>query len=130
MDFDDSPAPPQRLRKRGSTPKSPLSAGYNVGLAISPTPLKPVPQNAFEVMTKAAKANDTQHKRRLEKSEFIEHEAQESDEDEMFGFGSGGKNDEDEDDGEDLDKTLETLVDDQEMNEKVIAAGLVWEKYK
>jgi mediator of replication checkpoint protein 1 len=81
-------------------------------------------------MARAAKANNEKLKGRLEKSEFIEAEAQESDDDEMFGFGGGKKDDGEEEDGEDLDKTLETLVDDQEMDEQTVNAQLVQEKYQ
>lgn len=69
-------------------------------------------------------------KRRLEKSEFVEAEAQESDDDEMFGLGGRKKDDGEEEDGEDLDMTLETLVDDQEMDEATVNAQLVQEKYQ
>ncbi|KAF8076056.1 MRC1-like domain-containing protein [Lyophyllum atratum] len=84
--------------------------------------------NAFDVMKRPAKARTDKPK--LGRSEFIEQEAQESDDDEMFGFGPGMKNRENEEDGEDLDKTLETLVDDKEMDEETVAAQLVMEKYK
>lgn len=81
-------------------------------------------------MANAAKAKSGKVKQRLEKSEFVEAEAQESDDDEMFGFRSRRKDDEEEEDGEDLDKTLETLVDDQEMDEETVNALLVQEKYQ
>jgi mediator of replication checkpoint protein 1 len=64
----------------------------------------------------------------LEKSAFVEAEAQESDEDEMFGFRKPDEGDEE--DGEDQDRTLETLVDDKEMNQVEIAEERVMEKYK
>jgi hypothetical protein len=51
----------------------------------------------------AAHAQGTKLKRRLEKSEFIEAEAQESDDDEMLGFGDR-RNNADEEDGEDLER--------------------------
>ena len=81
-------------------------------------------------MANAAKAKSGKVKQRLEKSEFVEAEAQESDDDEMFGFRSRRKDNEEEEDGEDLDKTLETLVDDQEMDEETVNALLVQEKYQ
>ncbi|KAG5726007.1 hypothetical protein E4T56_gene1615 [Termitomyces sp. T112] len=64
------------------------------------------------------------------KSEFVEQEAQESDEDEIFGFGPRQKDNDDEEDGEYLDQTLEILVDDSEMDEKTVAANLVLEKFQ
>ncbi|KAH0587271.1 hypothetical protein H2248_006075 [Termitomyces sp. 'cryptogamus'] len=66
----------------------------------------------------------------LDKSEFVEQEAQESDEDEIFGFGPRQKDNDDEEDGEYLDQTLEILVDDSEMDEKTVAANLVLEKFQ
>lgn len=81
-------------------------------------------------MAGVAKAKNEKAKQRLEKHEFVEAEAQESDDDEMFGFGGRRKDDGEEEDGEDLDKTLETLVDDQEMDEETVNAQLVQEKYQ
>jgi mediator of replication checkpoint protein 1 len=66
----------------------------------------------------------------LKKSEFVAEEAQESDDDEMVAFGGKQKDDDGEEDGEDLDRTLETLVDDQEMGEDVVAADRVLEKFQ
>lgn len=130
MDFD-SPATLNRLRKRATTPKSPLvSTNYKSSPSASPTPTKRPVKNAFEVLTKAAKVKSDRPKQKLQKSEFVENEAQESDDDEMLGFGTGRKDDEDEEDGEDLDKTLETLVDDRDMDEETVAAQLVMEKFK
>jgi mediator of replication checkpoint protein 1 len=60
---------------------------------------------------------------------FLENEAAESDEDDNFGFGKAKKDDE-EDDGEDLDQTLDILMDDNAMDEGTVAAELVMEKYK
>jgi len=108
---------------------SPSRAGYLSSPSLSPIPQKRL-LNAFEVMAGAAKAKNGRVKRKLEKSEFVEAEAQESDDDEIFGFGGRKKNDEEEEDGEDLDKTLETLVDDQEMDEETVNAQLVQEKYQ
>jgi mediator of replication checkpoint protein 1 len=81
-------------------------------------------------MIGAAKATNEKAKRRLEKSEFVEAEAQESDDDEMFGFAGRKKDDGEEEDGDDLDKTLDTLVDDQEMDEETVNAELVHKKYQ
>jgi mediator of replication checkpoint protein 1 len=89
--------------------------------------------NAFDVLTRHARAHDKaeQRKKQLEKSEFVETEAQEEDEDEKFGFGilkkMGG---DEEEDGEHLDKSLEELVDDRQMDAETQAAELVLEKVK
>ena len=60
---------------------------------------------------------------------FLENEAAESDEDDNFGFGKAKKDDEEED-GDDLDQTLDILMDDNAMDEDTVAADLVMEKYQ
>ncbi|THV05416.1 hypothetical protein K435DRAFT_773841, partial [Dendrothele bispora CBS 962.96] len=64
----------------------------------------------------------------LDKNEFVEDQALESDEDETFGFVRN--KDEEEEDGEHLDKTLVGLVDDKVMSEDAIAADRVMERYQ
>lgn len=74
-----------------------------------------------------------QEKRRnkLEKSEFVQSEAEESDDDDVFGFLPNKRKDEaDEEDNNDLDRTLETLVDDRRMDEETLNAPRVLEKFK
>lgn len=95
----------------------------------SPSVPKPK-RNAFDVLNRAAKLKAEKLKRSLERSEFVEAEAQESDDDEMFGFGHKKVDDGEEEDGEDLDKNLEALVDDRDMDEEVVAEELVREKHK
>ncbi|KAF9076526.1 hypothetical protein BDP27DRAFT_802312 [Rhodocollybia butyracea] len=153
IDLDDTPVsslarvPLQRLRKRGGSqsPSGSRSAFHNVNFgfdeggrtgqiaASTPSPsLSPI--NGLRV--KAAGENPRLPKfpklpkprRRLEKSAFVEAEAQESDEDEMFGFRKPDEGDEE--DGEDQDRTLETLVDDKELDQVEIAEERVMEKYK
>lgn len=127
FDVDDTPvpeAPRRRLLKRdASSPTRSSPSG-------SPSLKRPL--NAFELLARGAKEQVAKPKKRLEKSEFVEAEAQESDDDELLGFGFGKKKDDegDEEDGEDLDKTLEGLVDDAEMDEKTKAIDLVLEKVK
>ncbi|KAG5644947.1 hypothetical protein DXG03_007412 [Asterophora parasitica] len=129
LDFEsESPAPLHRLRKRGATPTSPLLRSSRT--SISPSPSLKRPATAFDVMKRAAKDRTDKPKRKLERSEFIEQEAQESDEDDMFGFGPKKNGGEDEEDGEDLDQPLASLVDDNHMDEEAVAAQLVMEKYK
>jgi mediator of replication checkpoint protein 1 len=87
-------------------------------------------KNAFDALrrdTLGIKA--PRPKKPLEKSDFVAEEAQESDDDEMLGIGRK-VDDGEEEDGEDMDRTLETLVDDQEMNEETIAADRVFEKFQ
>lgn len=56
-------------------------------------------------------------------------EAAESDDDDKFGFTKATSKD-DEEDEEDMDKTLDVLMDDRDMDEDVVAANLVHEKFK
>lgn len=87
----------------------------------------PAQLNAFQLLGK--KPRSPKLKKKLDKSEFVHGEAEESDEDEGFGFGAGPKED-DEEDGEDQDKALEGLVDDKEMNADELAEEKVLEKVK
>ncbi|KAG5349503.1 hypothetical protein C0989_003379 [Termitomyces sp. Mn162] len=123
------PAPLSRLHRRVKTPTSPLSEG---GYRSSPSPSLATKRsaNAFDVLKRGSKAQAQKHRMLLDKSEFVEQEAQESDEDEIFGFGPRQKDNDDEEDGEYLDQTLEILVDDSEMDEKTVAANLVLEKFQ
>lgn len=92
------------------------------------------PADAFNLLRQGAmkKAKEELAWKRHEALEFFEDEAQESDEDDAFGFGTKHRNErgEDEDEDENLDKTLETLVDDQEMDEEVVAAEKILEKFQ
>lgn len=67
---------------------------------------------------------------RLEKSEFVQSEAEESDDDDVLGFLPKKGKDEEEEDNNDLDRTLETLVDDRHMDEETLNASRVVEKYQ
>jgi mediator of replication checkpoint protein 1 len=86
--------------------------------------------NAFEQMRLAQEKREKAIKKKLEKSEFVEAEAEESDDDDQFGFGGHKKLDDGEEDGEDQDKTLEGLVDDAAMDDETLAEELVLEKVK
>ena len=97
---------------------------------LSPTPHKP--KNAFDMMRQAS-----MHPQRLpallagktKRSEFIEGEAEESDEDAAFGFGlPKRKDDEEELDGDDQDQILEELVDDAHMDVETLNEERVLEK--
>ncbi|KAG6875568.1 hypothetical protein C0992_003289 [Termitomyces sp. T32_za158] len=128
VDFE-SPAPLGRLHKRAKELTSPLLGSLRSSPSLSPTTKRSV--NAFDILKRGFKAQVRKFQGSLlDKSEFIEQEAQESDDDEIFGFGPRLKDKDDEENEEDLDQTLETLVDDAEMDEKILAADLVMEKYK
>jgi mediator of replication checkpoint protein 1 len=121
--------PLKRLRKRSV---SPIHGVFNAGYQSTPSP-RPTKQpiNAFDQMLIAQERQEKAAKKKLEKSEYVEAEAEESDDDDQFGFGGHRKNDDGEDqDGEDQDKTLEGLVDDAEMDDETIAEDLVMEKVK
>ena len=67
---------------------------------------------------------------KTKRSEFIEGEAEESDDDEMRGFGLRKRVEDDEEDDEAQDQTLQELVDDQEMDENTLAEDAVLEKHR
>ncbi|KAJ7499242.1 hypothetical protein FB451DRAFT_31624 [Mycena latifolia] len=117
-------SPLRRLAKRTRTP-SPTSNRSSP----SPSPAMRT-KNAFDMLRREAVGlHAPRPKKPLDKSEFVAEEAQESDDDEMIGFGAKG-DDGEEEEGEDMDKTLETLVDDQEMDNETIAAARVLEKFQ
>lgn len=94
--------------------------------------IKPQKPNAFEVLARARETTDKKdhpEQKRLDLSEFLADEAAESDDDDKFGFAKATSNDGDED-GEDMDKCLDVLMDDRDMDEDTVAADLVLEKFK
>ncbi|KAG6850058.1 hypothetical protein H0H93_001874 [Arthromyces matolae] len=119
------PSPRGRLHKRGKTPDE---GAYRS--SQTPSPIANRPLNAFDLLKRGSAKHNQLERRPLEKSEFVEQEAQESDDEEMFGFGPSTKKNDDEEDGEDLDRNLEALVDDAEMDVETQAADLVMEKFQ
>lgn len=118
-------APLRRLRKNATPPPGGSRLEFNL---TSP----PHQRNAFDLLAQGAARNRDEKKQKLTNEEiaaFLENEAAESDEDDNFGFGKAKKGD-DEEDGEDLDQTLDVLMDDNAMDEDTVAADLVMEKYK
>ncbi|KAJ7755615.1 hypothetical protein DFH07DRAFT_940774 [Mycena maculata] len=116
-------SPLRRLAKRTRTP-SPASRPPSP----SPAPAQRN-KNAFDLLRREV-LGPRAKKPLLDKSEFVAEEAQESDDDEMLGFGRVRGDDGEEEDGEDMDRTLETLVDDQEMSQETMAAERVLEKFQ
>ncbi|KAJ4472160.1 hypothetical protein J3R30DRAFT_3523743 [Lentinula aciculospora] len=114
-----------RLRKRDETP-SPSSPTFSTMFGGSST-LPPLLSPSEPTKRQRVEPKVRKIRQKLGKSEFVEAEAQESDEDEMFGF---RRVEEDEEDGEHLDRTLETLVDDKEMDQTQMAEDKVMEKYQ
>ena len=78
---------------------------------------------------KKQKKDEERKQRRKDIGDYLEDQAAESDEEDKFGFVKGPKND-DEEEGEDLDKTLDVLMDDAVMDEATEAADKVWDKFK
>ena len=115
--------PARRLRRRGSD-SSTSGGGVEIGSPSS----HPAKRNAFETL--AVGARKAKEKKPLEKSEFVEAEAQESDEDDGFGFKKKTGDDKEDDSDVDNDKPVEGLVDDALMDESTLAAKLVQEKFK
>ena len=94
--------------------------------------MKPQKLNAFEVLARGRETTDEKNHRerkRLELSEFLAVEAAESDDDDKFGFAKATSREDDED-GEDMDKCLDVLMDDRDMDQDTVAADLVLEKFK
>ena len=120
-DFDvpDSPSNNGRRRRliKGSRPA-------DEGQMLPPPP---VLSASFQLEPK--KKVKLPKEKRPAKSEFIEGEAEESDEEKNFGF-IREKDEEEDDDDEAQDKSLATLVDDKEMNEEEVNREAVLEKVK
>ncbi|KAI0375716.1 hypothetical protein BV20DRAFT_932382 [Pilatotrama ljubarskyi] len=119
-DDDYDPLPPRRLRKRD--------------YSLSPEPLQASGskvKNAFDLLGRRDGSLKAKGKKPL-RSEFIEGEAEESDEEAMFGFGHRKKDeaDDEEEDDDEQDQTLAELVDDKEMDEKTLAEEAVIEKHR
>ncbi|KAG1756055.1 hypothetical protein EDB19DRAFT_1902237 [Suillus lakei] len=85
-------------------------------------------RNAFDVLGEHPKSKAP--KRKLEKSEFVVAEAEESDEDELIGFGPIKKDDEEEAEDDDDEKIVEGLVDDAVMDVETEGVDLVQEKFR
>ena len=121
----DSPKQPPRRLKRYSSPS-------RSGILYEPESSKPQKLNAFEILVgdrETTAKKDHRGRKRLDLSEFLADEAAESDDEDKFGFAKATSKDEEED-GEDMDKTLDVLMDDREMDEDAVAADLVHEKFK
>ncbi|TFK29241.1 hypothetical protein FA15DRAFT_752712 [Coprinopsis marcescibilis] len=108
----------KRLRKRSQSPSE----------RVVETSAKKR-RNAFDMLNDGARKEADRKRQRLDKSEFVEGEAEESDDEAGF-WGPKKKEEDEEMEDEDLDKTLEGLVDDQEMDDDTLAAGHVFEKFK
>ncbi|KAG2071979.1 hypothetical protein BDR04DRAFT_1097661 [Suillus decipiens] len=122
----DAVRPLLRLRRRSSSPlerKTAIQDSLLPPLLLSQLPKK----NAFDILGGGPKSNAP--KRKLEKSEFVAAEAEESDEDELIGFGPVQKDDEEPEDDDD-EKIVEGLVDDAVMDAETEGADLVQEKFR
>jgi mediator of replication checkpoint protein 1 len=83
------------------------------------------------MLKQGAKKQRVKEKKKIEKSEFVQAEAVESDEDGGYGIGLKGKGaEEDYESGDDQDVVVEGLLDDQKMDANTEAVDLVQEKFK
>lgn len=103
----------------------------NVGSPSSRRRVKsPSPHNnAFNLLLANAQKEKERRRKKLEKSEFIEGEAVESDDDEMLGFGPRIKHDDADSDDDDPNAVIENLVDDAQMDVETLAEDKVLEKH-
>lgn len=120
-----SPSQPHRLSRLIKGKGRAHSPDNQEHAASSVTPSSK-PKDAFSVLLKGAQKQNA--KKLLQKSEFIEGEAQESDEDENFGFGGPKKADDDESDSDDLDANVVGLLDDTVIDAEQLAEDKVLEK--
>jgi mediator of replication checkpoint protein 1 len=119
----------RRLRRRSSSPLERKTAVQGDSSLLPPLLLSQLPKrNAFDVLAGHPKSNAP--KRKLEKSEFVAAEAEESDEDELIGFGPIQKDDDEEAEDDDDEKIVEGLVDDAVMDVETEGADLVQEKFR
>ena len=127
----------RRIYRRRSTPISPTG-----GLSLVPVndlvpPASPLrrPLDAFKLLGKRAANAKAKGKTEFEKTirkEYLNDEAEESDEDRMVGFGFRKEDEEEGEEmlGEDWDAHLAELVDDQKMDEKTEGVDRVLEKHQ
>ncbi|KAG2148095.1 MRC1-like domain-containing protein [Suillus clintonianus] len=121
--------PLRRLRRRSTSPLDGKAPVQDDASLLPPLLISQLPKrNAFDVLGGNPKSNAP--KRKLEKSEFVAAEAEESDEDELIGFGPFKKDDDEEAEDDDDDKIVEGLVDDAAMDVDTEGADLVQEKFR
>lgn len=135
------PAPNRRLVKRAAfSNDDEVDDENDVGVDTPQSPVRPEPTssvrplNAFDILKQGAVAHAQgkelgKRKRKLDRSDFVVGEAEESDEDALFGFTSKQhESDEDSDDAQ--DQPLADLVDDTVMDAETEAVDKVLEKVK
>ncbi|KAF6762814.1 hypothetical protein DFP72DRAFT_877014 [Ephemerocybe angulata] len=117
----------------GSALETPLDNGSSTLPTPSTTLSFPIEsekiRNAFDVLQDGAEKAERRKNRKIDARAYAIGEAEESDDEGGF-WGVKKKDEEDEEDGEDLDRTLEALVDDHEMDDETLAENLVREKFK
>ncbi|KIK91696.1 hypothetical protein PAXRUDRAFT_830609 [Paxillus rubicundulus Ve08.2h10] len=132
QELSPEPRPLRRLRKRSASPIEPKIRACKTSPTATLLPLaagSPKP-NAFDILGKPLKPTSKTYNGKLQSSEFVAAEAQESDEDDMFGFGVAKEDDEEDEDDDDQDKVVEGLVDDAFMDAETEAVDLVQEKHR
>ncbi|KAF4574667.1 hypothetical protein EYR36_006017 [Pleurotus pulmonarius] len=125
-------SPLRRLRRHRSSSPTPLKdTGYDSSPSQSPVKKSQPLLNAFDILKRnAAHRTEAQSERKLNLGkEFVEAEAEESDDD-MGHWGPRKKDEEEEEEGLEADKTLVEMMDDKDMDEEVVAADRVLEKFQ
>ncbi|THH33596.1 hypothetical protein EUX98_g570 [Antrodiella citrinella] len=119
-----------RLKRRRASPDR--DGGYSSsGGSPSPSPIKRPIESVFAQMKEA---RNPLKKPKFRRSDFVNDQAQESDEEEHFGFGERlqkqDQDDDDEDNAEELQKLRKEMVDDAAMDETTLNEEKVLEKHR
>lgn len=120
-------APLRRLRRGHARQDSPDSLPPSTDLAPAKAEKK---RDAFSVLMTAKPKEPKKKDKEKEKQmrEFLQDQADESDEDKIIGFGDVREDENDDD--EENDKHLEGLVDDKQMEQSEINEHAVVEKHQ
>lgn len=119
-----------RLKRRRMSP----DGGYRSSVSPSPSPVKQrlVERNAFQLMHAAQLKS--KKKVKLNRSDFVDGQAEESDEDDHFGFGGRPKRKDEEEEEheneEELEKLNKEMVDDAIMDDSTMNEDKVLEKHR
>lgn len=119
-----SPQEPRRLSRlvKGKGRSYPSGSDEGEGEVFA----LPQSRNAFIKLLKGAQKEQT--KKHMQRSEFVEGEAEESDEDEMFGFGGSKKEDDEDSDSDDPDANVEGLLDDAAFDDEQLGEDKIVQK--
>lgn len=131
---DTRPQGGRLKRRRSLSPVLGSTGGYRSSVSPSPSPIKRKTQetDAFQLMREAQKK--AIKKPKLDRSDFVDGQAEESDEDDHFGFGGKPKRrdeeEEDVDNEEELVKLQKEMMDDKAMDVSTLNEDMVLEKHR